>query len=278
MLDIDDGILIESSNELTSSKSSNNLMEKRIALRQKLKFTLLTLSPPKYYYNLQRFIPMSRCTEFLEIQGLDVLLNYVEKWPIIVDTQTNIASINNWPSFSDSRDVLTIVKDQTLKKTPPQICHTCHTDHTPNWFKSIDNKNNNEYFLCDNCERVCQRKMVLTNYREAMKSAFFQAKACERKLEIEHEKRIQPISTEKRKLFFNHHTSKKQNTNKFSAFCHQQPVQQCSILYRQKSPQQASYSRNEPIYRLKSAEMIYKANTYTRSTTTMMDAKNKIYQ
>ncbi len=56
----------------------DELIEKRIELRQKLKSKLLTLSPSRHIFDsFNNFIPNSRDLDFIEKQGLDCVINYL---------------------------------------------------------------------------------------------------------------------------------------------------------------------------------------------------------
>ena len=57
----------------------DELIEKRIELRQKLKSQLLTLSPSYHVFNsFNNFIPNSRDLDFIVKQGLDCVMNYLQ--------------------------------------------------------------------------------------------------------------------------------------------------------------------------------------------------------
>lgn len=149
--------------ELHDDEDDNELMEKRMELRQKLKSKLLTLSPSYHVLNsFNNFIPNSRDIDFIEKQGLDSILNYLND--------------NNSIEYSEQM---------------PYVCYVCHTDSTENWWYSLSNKKNNLMYLCDQCEQNRIRNLILEQHRQSMKSAFLKAKEIERRLEIDHHKRKQ---------------------------------------------------------------------------------------
>jgi hypothetical protein len=137
------------------------LIEKRIQLRQKLKSQLLTLSPSHDVFNLfNNFIPNSRDFDFIEKHGLDCVINYL---------QTN--------TFIQSQEFL------------PNICGICQIDSTENWWYSLSDDNNQQMiYLCDQCEQNRIRHFILEQHRQSMKSAFLQAKENERRLEVNYQK------------------------------------------------------------------------------------------
>ncbi|CAF1301321.1 unnamed protein product [Adineta steineri] len=138
--------------------SDDELMEKRIELRQKLKNKLLTLSPSGYIFDsFNNFIPNSRDLDFIEKQGLDCAINYL--------------IINSLHKFH---------------KQIPNICSICQIDHTENWWYSLSNAKQIIY-LCDQCEQNRIRHVILEQHRQSMKSAFLQAKESERRLEVNYQ-------------------------------------------------------------------------------------------
>lgn len=146
---------------LLSTIEMNNedeLMEKRIELRQKLKSQLLRLSPSSYIFNsFNNFIPNSRDLDFIEKQGLDCVMNYLE---------INYNSIE-------------------FHEQLPNVCSICQLDSTENWWYSLLDK---RIYLCDQCEQNRVRHMILEQHRQSMKSAFLQAKESERRLEVNYER------------------------------------------------------------------------------------------
>jgi len=139
--------------------NDDELMEKRIELRQKLKSKLLTLSPSDYVFNtFNNFIPNSRDLDFIEQHGLDCIMNYLQN--------------NN-----------TI----ELNEQCPNICSICQIDSTENWWYSLTN-NKQKNYLCDQCEQNRIRHLILEQHRQSMKLAFLQAKESERRLEFNYQK------------------------------------------------------------------------------------------
>lgn len=142
---------------MNHKNDDDELMEKRIELRQKLKSQLLKLSPSYHIFNsFNNFIPNSHDIDFLEKQGLDCVINYLET--------------NN-----------SIIYDQQL----PNICSICQNDSTENWWYSLIDK---DIYLCDQCEQNRIRHLILEQHRQSMKSAFLQAKETERRLEVNYER------------------------------------------------------------------------------------------
>jgi hypothetical protein len=141
------------------------LIEKRIELRQKLKSQLLTLSPSHDVFNsFNNFIPNCRDIDFIEKQGLDCVINYL---------QTN--------TFVESQELL------------PNICSICQIDSTENWWYSLSDDQQIIY-LCDQCEQNRVRHLILEQHRQSMKSAFLQAKENERRLEVNYQEQKNKIS------------------------------------------------------------------------------------
>lgn len=144
-----------------SMDSKNELIEKRFELRQNLKKKLLTLSPSFEKFDVsRRFLPNFRENDFIENQGLDEVLNY----------------LNN--------------ETVELSANEPFSCEFCRIDATEIWWRSF-NDENRSIFLCDQCEQNRTRRIVVQQHRESMKSAFLQAKETERKLEFHFEKQNQ---------------------------------------------------------------------------------------
>jgi hypothetical protein len=132
------------------------LIEKRLELRQKLKSQLLTLSPSHNVFNsFNNFIPNGRDFDFIEKQGLDCVISYLH---------------SNTPT--ESQELL------------PNICAICRIDSTENWWYS----HSDDQYLCDQCEQNRVRHFILEQHRESMKSAFLQAKENERRLEVNYQK------------------------------------------------------------------------------------------
>ena len=133
------------------------LIEKRIELRQKLKSQLLTLSPSPHAFNsFNSFIPNARDFDFLEQQGLDCVINYLQN-------------------------------DIDYHEQCPKICSICQIDSTENWWYSFTDEQQIIY-LCDQCEQNRLRHFILEQHRQSMKSAFLQAKESERRLEVNYQK------------------------------------------------------------------------------------------
>ena len=151
--------LIHSNNTMADG-DDQELIEKRLELRQKLKSQLLTLSPSsQIFHRFHPFIPNSRDNDFLEKQGLDCVINYLTM---------------------DSMEI-----DESL----PYLCTNCQVDSTENWWCSIsEEKEKDLIYLCDQCEQIRMRRLILQQHRESMKSAFLQAKESERRLEVDYEK------------------------------------------------------------------------------------------
>jgi hypothetical protein len=138
--------------------NDDELMEKRIELRQKLKSKLLTLSPSYHVFNsFNNFIPNSRDLDFIEKQGLDCVINYLHN--------------NNSIEFNEQ---------------VPNLCSICHIDSTENWWYSLSDTKQTIY-LCDQCEQNRIRNLILEQHRQSMKSAFLQAKESERRLEVNYQ-------------------------------------------------------------------------------------------
>ncbi len=132
-------------------------MEKRIELRQKLKSQLLTLSPSHYvFHSFNNLIPNSRDLDFIEKQGLDCVLNYL---------QTN----------------------NSIEQLFPNLCSICQRDATENWWYALSDDQQRIY-VCDQCEQNRVRHFILEQHRQSMKSAFLQAKESERRLEVDYQK------------------------------------------------------------------------------------------
>jgi len=145
---------------MNNNNDDDELIEKRIELRQKLKSKLLTLSPSHDIFNLfNNFIPNSRDLDFIEQQGLDCVMNYL---------QNN----NNTIEFNEQF---------------PNICSICQIDSTENWWYRLSN-NKQKIYLCDQCEQNRVRHLILEQHRQSMKSAFLQAKESERRLEFNYQK------------------------------------------------------------------------------------------
>lgn len=143
----------------TDEDDDRELFEKRLALRQKLKSQLLTLSPSSdLFHSFHRFIPNSRDNEFLEQQGLDCVMNY-----------------------------LTMDSIENTESSLPYLCDYCRIDATQNWWYFITETNDRTY-LCDQCEQARIRRLILQQHRESMKLAFLQAKESERRLEVDYQK------------------------------------------------------------------------------------------
>lgn len=141
--------------------NDDELMEKRLELRQKLKSQLLTLPSSSHVFNsLNTFIPNSRDLDFLEHQGLDCVMNYLRN--------------NIYPTESAQQ--------------MPHICFNCGTDSTVNWWYSLA-ENQQIICLCDHCEQIRMRNFIIEQHRQSMKSAFLQAKERERRLEINYHQR-----------------------------------------------------------------------------------------
>ena len=141
--------------------NDDELMEKRLELRQKLKSQLLTLPPSSHVFNsLNTFIPNSRDLDFLEHQGLDCVMNYLRN--------------NIYPT--------------ELTQQMPQICFNCGIDSTVNWWYSLVDEQQ-MICLCDHCEQIRMRNFIREQHRQSMKSAFLQAKERERYLEINYHQR-----------------------------------------------------------------------------------------
>ncbi|CAF0862117.1 unnamed protein product [Adineta ricciae] len=141
--------------------NDDELMEKRLELRQKLKSQLLTLPSSSHVFNsLNTFIPNSRDLDFLEHQGLDCVINYLR---------------NN-------------IHPTELTQQMPQICFNCGIDSTVNWWYSLVD-NGQMICLCDHCEQIRMRNFIREQHRQSMKSAFLQAKERERHLEINYHQR-----------------------------------------------------------------------------------------
>lgn len=133
------------------------LIEKRLALRQQLKSQLLTFSPsPHVFQSFHLFIPNSRDMEFVEQQGLDCVIDY-----LLINSSLN----EQWPN----------------------ICSICRKDCTENWWYSCVDNQLRVYF-CDQCEQNRRRNSILEQHRQSMKSAFLQAKENERQLEVNYQK------------------------------------------------------------------------------------------
>ncbi|CAF1457456.1 unnamed protein product [Rotaria magnacalcarata] len=141
----------------------DELMEKRIELRQKLKSKLLTLSPSYHVLNsFNNFIPTSRDMDFMEKQGLDCVMNY-------------------------------LIHDNSIEyheQQIPNVCSNCQIDLTENWWYSLSNYKQLIY-LCDLCEQNRIRNFILEQHRQSMKSAFLKAKENERRLEVDYQKQKQ---------------------------------------------------------------------------------------
>jgi len=136
----------------------DELIEKRIELRQKLKSKLLTLSPSRHIFDsFNNFIPNSRDLDFIEKQGLDCVINYL---------------INN-NSIESNEQI-------------PNICSICQIDSTENWWYSLSD-NKHWIYLCDQCEQTRVKHVILEQHRQSMKSAFLQAKESERRLEVNYQ-------------------------------------------------------------------------------------------
>ena len=141
------------------SNDEEELIEKRLELRQKLKSQLLTLSPSANLCNsFQNFIPNARDLDFLEKQGLDCVINYLHLNPSLPPSEKS-----------------------------PNLCSICQIDSTENWWYSLINKKQRIYF-CDQCEQNRVKHFILEQHRQSMKSAFLQAKESERRLEVEYRK------------------------------------------------------------------------------------------
>lgn len=140
--------------------SDEELIEKRLALRQQLKSQLLTLSPSHdVFHSFNAFIPNIRDVEFLEKQGLDCVMNYL--W------------INSNTSLSYAED-------------EPTVCSSCRIDCTENWWYTC-RENHSMIYYCDQCEQTRRRNFILEQHRQSMKSAFLQAKESERRLEVNYQ-------------------------------------------------------------------------------------------
>lgn len=139
--------------------SDEELIEKRLALRQQLKSQLLTLSPSHdVFHSFNSFIPNIRDMEFVEKQGLDCVMNYL---------------LINWNSV------------QSNEESCPNICSICRKDSTENWWENRQSMN----IYCDVCEQIRRRNFILEQHRQSMKSAFLQAKENERRLEVNYQKK-----------------------------------------------------------------------------------------
>ncbi|CAF2525544.1 unnamed protein product [Rotaria sp. Silwood2] len=137
----------------------DELREKRIELRQKLKSKLLTLSPSYHVLNsFNNFIPNSRDIDFIEKQGLDCVMNYLIH--------------NNSIEYHEKI---------------PNICSNCQIDSTENWWYTLTN-NKQFIYLCDLCEQNRIRNFILEQHRQSMKSAFLKAKEIEHRLEVDYQK------------------------------------------------------------------------------------------
>ena len=153
---------------LESSNEDNELMEKRLELRQRLKSQLLTLSPSRQmFHSCQHFIPNSRDVDFLEKHGLDSVMSYL----------TSEAS--------------------HFDEHSPHVCSICQIDSTQNWWCSAANEKQPIY-LCDQCEQTRMRRWIIQQHRESMKSAFLQAKESERRLEVDYEKQTRGFQRTRR--------------------------------------------------------------------------------
>lgn len=140
---------------------NDELIEKRIELRQKLKSKLLTLSPSYHVLNsFNNFIPNSRDIDFIEKQGLDCVMNYL---------------------IHDNNSI------EYHTQQIPNICSNCQRDSTENWWFSFSTEKQSIY-LCDLCEQNRIRNFILEQHRQSMKSAFLKAKEIERRLEVDYEK------------------------------------------------------------------------------------------
>jgi hypothetical protein len=134
--------------------NDDELLEKRIELRQKLKSKLLTLSPSRHVVDsFNKFIPNARDLDFLEHHGLDCVMNY------LIET-----------------------KSLDFTEQLPHVCSSCRMDATENWWYSTAK----DRYLCDQCERNRVRHLILEQHRQSMKSAFLQAKESERRLEVDY--------------------------------------------------------------------------------------------
>lgn len=132
---------------------NEELIEKRLALRQQLKSQLLTFSPSHHVVpSLNIFIPNCRDIEFVEQQGLDCVIDYLL--------------------------IQSFVNEQC-----PNICSICRKDCTENWWYSCE-----RIYFCDQCEQIRRRNFILEQHRQSMKSAFLQAKENERQLEVNYQK------------------------------------------------------------------------------------------
>ena len=139
------------------------LIEKRLALRQQLKSQLLTLSPSHdVFRSFNSFIPNIRDVEFLEKQGLDCVMNYL------------------WSSMSCS--------EEDEEEQEPNLCSMCRKDSTENWWYAC-RENHSMIYFCDQCEQTRRRNFILEQHRQSMKSAFLQAKESERRLEVNYQKK-----------------------------------------------------------------------------------------
>lgn len=142
---------------------NDDLLEKRIELRQKLKSKLLTLSPSYHVLNsFNNFIPNARDMDFLEKQGLDCVMNYLVPHDSI-----------------------------ELHETIPNTCSNCEIDSTENWWYLATNNSKKANYLCDQCEQNRMRHVILEQHRQSMKSAFLKAKEIEHRLETDYQKQRQ---------------------------------------------------------------------------------------
>ncbi|UJR10112.1 hypothetical protein I4U23_014334 [Adineta vaga] len=140
---------------------NDELIEKRLELRQNLKSKLLTLSPSSQHVfnSFNNFIPNSRDLDFLEHQGLDCVMNYL--------------------ITTDSIDCISKL---------PHNCANCRVDSTVNWWYSYF-EHQQRIYLCDQCEQNRMRHFILEQHRQSMKSAFLQAKESERRLEVNYQQK-----------------------------------------------------------------------------------------
>lgn len=146
--------------ESVNNNDDEQLLEKRIELRQKLKSKLLTLSPSLHVCDsFNKFVPNARDSGFLEQQGLDCVMN------LLIDTP-----------------------EEEVHEQEPHICSSCRTDATENWWHSSSaSKDRSVLHLCDQCERNRVRHVILERHRQSMKSAFLQAKESERRLQVDYQ-------------------------------------------------------------------------------------------
>ena len=133
--------------------------EKRLQLRQQLKRQLLTLSSQSNRSKTcEYFIPNCRENDFLEQQGLNCVRNYFQ----IHHFHNNIQL--------------------------PNICSICRTDSTENWWSfEIDQQ---QHIVCDQCQQNRMKHSILEQHRQSMKMAFLQAKECERRLEVDYQRKL----------------------------------------------------------------------------------------